>query len=295
MLQLLDRRGELAVKNVDCLLEQDVWRQHSGRLDREHEVVLQFPQLQVRGPLLFGRHASHLLKQLWVLQGVVNLDQASCARPLHVEQPGALLNQLICELARHRLQEHDLRLELVPSRGDGRPLGVLLAGALHAVRLELDDLARGHLGEEDVVVDGAEPHGVAARVLGVEVVLPAGEPAGGLLGVLAAVREPLEGAGVNRRVDDAVRGALALCLEPHDDRVLLARSLLGDLEVKLVRVDSQGDKPESVGEHLVLYNRSIVHEKDMLDGHSWDFGDEDAAERVGDCRVAADKVKLHCT
>jgi hypothetical protein len=50
----------------------------------------------------------------------------------------------------------------------------------------------------------------------------------------------------------------------------------------------EGDEAEAVGEDLVLDDRGVVLDVDVLNGEGGDFGEEDAAEGVGDGGVDAD-------
>lgn len=190
------------------------------------------------------------------------------------------------------LHNLDGRQETVRGGGDGRELGVVGANALVHVHRQVDGLLGAHLGDEDVRVDGGDgvgagkvlfllAHGDKDNVLGVDVGVVVGLGRVLLVGVgvlvggarhveLEADGVVVEAAGV------LVLGVLGLLVPPEEVLEALAAAL-------------ERDQAQAVGEHLVLDDRGVVVDEDILNGQRGDLGDEDAAEGVGERGVEADE------
>jgi hypothetical protein len=92
---------------------------------------------------------------------------------------------------------------------------------------------------------------------------------------------------------------LALDVELHDERVVVgqlaaAGAVLARAQVVLHPAEALGParqrhEAEAVREHLVLHDRRVVVEEDVLDGDGRHVGHHDAPEGVGDGRVDADE------
>lgn len=78
-----------------------------------------------------------------------------------------------------------------------------------------------------------------------------------------------------------------------DDGVHVRGLLLGQLEVELAWVRVEGNQAQTVGQDFVRDDRSVVDDKDVLDGHRGDLTDGHPPDRVGNRTVQTHKVKLH--
>lgn len=169
------------------------------------------------------------------------------------------------------------------------------AEALVHVHVDVELLARAHLGDQDVRVDG--PHGaVALEVLGLAAEQLGGDVGGVDVGVVV---ELLGVALVGRGV--FVVGALDPQLQR--DGVIVEGGVEGVLAVARAAPEGQeladphlaareGDQAQAVGQHLVLDHARVVVHEDGLDGERGDLGDEDAPEGVRDGGVDADQREL---
>ena len=100
---------------------------------------------------------------------------------------------------------------------------------------------------------------------------------------------PLTLAALHRLARHAVDRAGHVHLE--HDRVALARRLVGAAPLEQRGVEHERHEAEAVRQHLVLHDRRVVDEEDVLDRDGRHLGDEDAAQRVGDGGVDADEVE----
>ena len=167
------------------------------------------------------------------------------------------------------------RHEAVRGGGDGRELGVVGADALVHVHGQVDGLVGAQLGDEDVRVDGGDGV-VTAKVLDlvadglkdyvarvdVGVVV-------GLVGVVLVGRGvPVDGAG------DVEREADRVPVEAVGVGVLAVVGLLVPLEVVVQALTAtlEGDEAQAVGEDLVLDDRRVVLDVDILNGEGGNLG-----------------------
>lgn len=160
------------------------------------------------------------------------------------------------------------------------------------MHLHIDALPRPKLSEQDIRVD--RPDGTMRR--GEELLLSAG-------------RVKLQRGSIDMCVMVEFRGVrliLRRFLVPRAFDVQLQHQgvvvgrvagvgiLLGSPLERLQPIEAldaalQWHQAEPVGEHFVLDDGGVVPDVDGLDGDGGDFGDEDAAEGVGDGGVDADE------
>lgn len=211
-------------------------------------------------------------------------------------QPNDAISKALLKLLRvgaiDGLRDVDERQQAVRRRRHGRELGVVSTDALVHVRHERDGLAGPQLGDQNVRVGGRDGQ-VARKVLfllangdelevacvdvGGAVQLPRVRLAGGGVRVACALDVELE---LDRVVVHAVgkrilvRAGLLVPFHPLMD------SCLGALE---------RDQPQAVAQDLILDDGRVVVNPHVLNGQRGDFGDQDAAEGVGDGGVDADQ------
>lgn len=229
---------------------------------------------------------------VWVGGGALFRSCRLLAR--HLFQADDARGEALCKLfgvgAQDGLRDGDGGEQAVRGGGDGGELCVVGADALVHVHGQVDGLAGPQLGDKDVRVGRAD--GVFPRkVLG----LLARGHEDDVFGVDVRVAVGLEGV-VFRRGSVRVNGALDIELEANRVpveaarvRVLAGRGLLVPLEelVEALAPALEGHEAQAVGEHLVLDDRGIVLDVDVLDGEGGDLGQQDAAEGVGDGGVDA--------
>lgn len=71
--------------------------------------------------------------------------------------------------------------------------------------------------------------------------------------------------------------------------VAVARVL--DVLVAVFRVE--GNEAQSVGEEFVGEDRGVLFDFDQVDGHRWDFGEDDSAEGVGEGEIDGAEFEIH--
>ncbi|RCI14823.1 hypothetical protein L249_6392 [Ophiocordyceps polyrhachis-furcata BCC 54312] len=217
------------------------------------------------------------------LAGVVVFEANDALGETHCELDGVV--------AHDRPGDGDGGHEPVGGGRYGRELCVICANALVHVHRQTDGLARTKLGDENIRMNGTDGV-VACKVL---VLLTDRDedyiPSVDVGVVIGSSRVRLARSGVF--VDGAADIELELDGIPIEAGSVRIFTRLGLLVPKKIVVNTlttagEGDEAESMSQHLVLYDGSIVLDVDVFNRQRRYFGDEDSSEGVCERGVEAD-------